>query len=120
MADLDSIFQSDLDENKKLAKRLFGKLLINMRKNNHLRLYSLMSDVGDCDFSEDTLTLVFDSKSSFEMINNKGDIECIENELCSVKENTKIVFKCEEKKKFDKYQFKEYLKKEFGKILTFK
>ena len=120
MADLDSIFKSDLDENKKLAKRLFGKLLINMRKNNHLRLYSLMSDIGDCDFSEDTLTLIFDSKSSFEMINNKVDIECIEKELSNIQENSKIAFKCEEKKKFDKYQFTEYLKKEFGKILTIK
>jgi len=120
MANLDDIFVSNLDENKKKSKMLFGKLLLQMRKNNHIRLYSLMSEVFDSDYKDNTLILIIGDKSSYEMMNNKADIEIIQNELKEIDENLKFEFQLDEQVKFDSYQFKEFLKKEFGKILTIK
>ena len=120
MANLDDIFVSNLDENKKKSKMLFGKLLLQMRKNNHIRLYSLMSEVFDSDYKDNTLFLIIGDKSSYEMMNNKADIETIQSELKMIDSELKFEFKLEEQYKFDMYQFEEFLKKEFGKILTIK
>ena len=120
MTNFDDIFRSELDENKKKSKMLFGKLLLNMRKNNHIRLYSLMSEVFDTNYSDSILTLIIGDKSTYEMINNKADIDTITNELNIIESGTNIEIKCEEKAKFDMYQFEERLRKEFGKILTIK
>ena len=120
MANLDNIFTSDLDENKKRSKMLFGKLLLSMRKNNHIRLYSLMSEVLDTDLVDNALLLIIGDKSTYEMISNKADIETLNQELHMIENGVSIELKCEEKKKFDLYQFEEFLKREFGKILTIK
>lgn len=120
MASFDEIFISNLDENKKKSKMIFGKLLLNMRKNNLLRLYSLMSEVFDTDYKDNVLTLIIGDKSTFEMLNNKNDIDIINRELIAIDPSYVIEIKCEEQKKFDMYQFEERLRKEFGKILTIK
>lgn len=118
--EIDKIFTSNLDENKKKSKMIFGKLLLNMRRNNHIRLYSLMSEVIDTEFLNDKLTLVIGDKSSFEMLNSKADFDTIEKELKSIEDTLELELKCVEQKKFDMYQFEEFLKQEFGKILTIK
>lgn len=120
MAKLDEIFTSDLDENKKKSKMLFGKLLLSLRRNNRLRLYSLMSEVFDTDFLDNKLVLMIGDKSTFEMMNNKTDIDLISQELSTIESGITFEFKFVEQKKFDKFQFEEFLKKEFGKILTIK
>lgn len=120
MASFDEIFTSDLDANKKKSKMLFGKLLLSMRKNNKLRLYSLMSEVFDTELNENTLTLVIGDKSNYEMMNNKTDLESISNELSTIQSGLQLELKCVEKVKFDMFQFEERLKREFGKILTIK
>ena len=120
MDSLDKIFTSNLDENKKKSKMIFGKLLLNMRRNNHIRLYSLMSEVIDTDLNNNALKLIIGEKSSFEMLSSKSDFETIENELKIIDSNLNLELKCEEQKKFDMYQFEEFLRKEFGKILTIK
>ena len=120
MESLDKIFTSNLDENKKKSKMIFGKLLLNMRRNNLIRLYSLMSEVIDTDFDNNVLTLTVGDKSSFEMLSMKTDHETIEKELKIIDDCLSLDLKCEEQKKFDMYQFEEFLKKEFGKILTIK
>jgi len=120
MAGFDEIFTSDLDENKKKSKMIFGKLLLSMRKNNHIRLYSLMSEVFDTDYKDNSLVLIIGDKSTYEMINNKVDFDTIDRELKSIDETISLELRCEEQKKFDMYQFEEMLKKEFGKILTIK
>ena len=118
--DIDKIFTSNLDENKKKSKMIFGKLLLNMRRNNYIRLYSLMSEVIDTDYENNKLTLIIGDKSSFEMLSSKNDFDTIEKELKSIDENLVLDLRCEELKKFDMYQFEEFLRKEFGKILTIK
>lgn len=120
MNSFDEIFTSNLDENKKKSKMIFGKLLLNMRKNNHIRLYSLMSEVFDTDYRDNVLTLIIGDKSTFEMMNNRNDIDTINQELSSIDSAYTIDIRCEEQKKFDMYQFEEKLRKEFGKILTIK
>lgn len=120
MTNFDKIFTSDLDENKKKSKMIFGKLLLSMRKNNKLRLYSLMSEVFDTELNDNTLILVIGDKSNYEMMNNKPDLETILQELSTIQSGLQVELKCVEKVKFDMYQFEERLKKEFGKILTIK
>ena len=120
MANLDDIFTSNLDENKKKSKMLLGKLLLNMRRNNHIRLYSLMSEVLDTDCVDKKLIIILGDKTSYEMMNNKNDLDVIEKELKAIDSEYSLELKCEEVKKFDPYKFKEFLKQEFGKILTIK
>ena len=120
MAKIDDIFTSDLSENKKKSKMLFGRLLLSMRRNNRLRLYSLMSEIFDTDFVENKLILFIGEKTTYEMMNNKADVDIINQELAGIETGVVCEFQFSEQKKFDKFQFEEFLKKEFGRILTIK
>ena len=58
MAGLDSIFtKSNLEESKKKAKMLFGRVLIYLRKNNHIKLYTLLESVEDTDLIDGELKI---------------------------------------------------------------
>ena len=57
---------------------------------------------------------------SYDMMNNKTDFDTLDGELKKIDGNLSLDLKCEGKKVFDMYQFEEFLKKEFGKILTIK
>lgn len=120
MADINSIFKSDLDENQKHARLLFGRLLISLRNNDYMKIYSLMSGVSDQKFDGSVLTLVFSDNNSYLMLNNSGDIEDINSLLDSIESGVKIKLESSNAKEFDEYKFEEYLKEEFGKILTIK
>ena len=50
--ELDKIFVSDLDEDKKKSKRYLGRLLLRLKKDNCIKLYSLMGSVVDSDIKE--------------------------------------------------------------------
>ena len=120
MANLDEIFTSDLDENKKKSKMIFGKLLLSLRKNNQFRLYSLMSEVIDTDCKDNKLVMIVGDKSSFEMLGSKEDSAAVEKDLQKIAPELTLEVFYEEVKKFDMYKFEEFLKSEFGKILTIK
>ena len=122
MAVLDGVFQkSNLEESKKKAKMLFGRMLINLRKNGRFKLYSLLESVNENDMIDGSLTLVLSDKVSFEMLNNQHDID----ELIKVAQGinsavTSIKLECNGKEPFDKFKFETRLKEEFGKILVIK
>ena len=119
MTGFDKIFEkSNASEEKKKSKKLFGRLLINLRNSNHIKLYSLMEAVVDTDMQENIVTLTFDEKSSFDMVNNPKDIELINSILQSIEEGITCKLECNNKKVFDEYQFEQFLRKEFGKMLT--
>ena len=121
MATLDEIFtKSDLDESKKQAKMLFGRLLINLRKTNHIKLYSLLESVEESDIVADNLVLTLTDKVSFDMINNNNDILALNEVLSGIREGLKIELKCNGVEPFDKNKFESRLKQEFGKLLTIK
>ena len=121
MASLDTIFQkSNLEESKKKAKMLFGKVLINLRKSNHIKLYAMLESVNDMDLIDNILQLTLSDKTAYEMINNKTDIEILCSTVSSIQDGTQIELKCNGKEQFDMYKFESRLKKEFGKILTIK
>ena len=120
MASLDDIFKSDLDANKKKSKMLFGRLLLQLKKNNNIRIYSLMSDVIDTDYKDKKLMLIFGVKSTYEMISNPADINTISTCMHEIDGECDVEFVLNEQRTFDCYQFEERLKKEFGKILTIK
>ena len=59
MTNLDAIFtKNNLEESKKKAKMLFGRVLINLRKNNHIKLYALLESVVDSNIIDDANSII--------------------------------------------------------------
>ena len=118
---LDKIFQkSNLDENKKKSKTIFGKLLIKLRSENLIKLYSLLGAVSDTDLKDNILEIALDDKTSYDMVNNQHDIANINNLLETIESGVKVAFINNGKEVFDQFKFESFLKQEFGKILTIK
>lgn len=117
---INEIFTSDLQESEKKSKRIFGKLLINLRKNNHIKLYSMLGGVTKSNIIDNMLVITIPDKTSFDMINNNHDIANIEAELDSIESGLKVKFECDGVEEFDVFKFEERLKAEFGRILTIK
>lgn len=118
--DYNQIFKSELNENQKRVEMVFGKLLINLRKNNYMKIYSLMSGVSDKNIVDNVINLVFADKTAYEMLNNKEDIESISTILKTIEPQLKCELKLVEQKTFDEYKFVSFLKSEFSNILTIK
>lgn len=120
MANFESIFTSDLDENSKRAKSIFGKLLISLRKNDYMKLYSLMSGVSDTKYEDNAIKLVFSDNTAYEMVNNSSDIAVLSELVANIDSTLKLQIESSGEKSFDEHKFTEYLKDEFGKLLTIK
>jgi len=120
MAKIDDIFKSDLSENEKFAKSLFGKMLIKLRKENYMRLYSLMSSVSSTKINDDKLILIFSDKSAYEIVESKTDYDTLNLIIRNIDERFVLKLELQEKKVFDEYKFEEFLRQEFGRILTIK
>lgn len=121
MDNFDTIFSpSNLDENKKRAKMLFGRILINLRKQNHIKLYSLLESVVDTNIVDNVMEITLSDKISYEMLNNPSDIGVISTILSGLDSTLKLSLKCSGKSSFNGADFEKYLKNEFGKILTIK
>ena len=117
---INDIFTSELSESEKIAKRIFGRLLISLRKNSHIKLYSLLGGVTKSNIIENTLVITISDKTSFDMINTPHDIANIEAELNNIQAGMKVQFECDGVEAFDMFKFEERLKEEFGRILTIK
>lgn len=121
MASLDEIFtKNNLSESKKKAKMLFGRLLINLRKSNHIKLYSLLESVGDTDIIDGHFQIVLSDKTAYDMINNVSDLSLLQETLSMVDSKLSIKVLCDGKEPFDMFKFESRLKEEFGKLLTIK
>lgn len=121
MAGLDDLFEkSTLAESKKKSKMIFGKLLIALRKSGAIKLYSLLGGVSETDISNNKLMMYFKEQATFDMVNTSHDIENINGILSSIEGDLKVEMICLEKNHLDEYKFEEFLKEEFGKILTIK
>jgi hypothetical protein len=121
MANIDAVFtKSNLDESRKMAKMLFGRLLIALRKSNHIKLYSLLESVVDSNYHDNVFELTLSDKVAFDMINNKSDIEVLVTTLATIQNGARLSLMCSGKEPFDVYKFESRLKEEFGKILTIK
>ena len=121
MANLDEIFtKSNLDESKKKAKMMFGRILINLRKTNHIKLYSLLESVNETDIKNGILEITLSDKTAFDMINNKNDLGLLKETLQLIDKSLDVSVLCNGKEPFDMFKFESRLKQEFGKILTIK
>ena len=121
MAGLDDIFvKSNLDENVKKAKMFFGRMLINLRKNNRIKLYSLLESVSDTKLTNNVMQITLSDKTAYDMINNGDDIHVLRDALRTVQDGLDIEVLCDGKEEFDVYKFETFLKSEFGKLLTIK
>lgn len=118
---IDDIFQkSNSDENKKKSKMLLGRLLINLRKNNYIKLYALLESVNDTNLVDNVLQLTLSDKTAYDMINNQNDIHSLNEELNKLDSSLKIELFCNGKEPFDLFKFEKFLQEEFGKTLTIK
>lgn len=121
MATIDDIFtKSNLDESKKKAKMLFGRILINLRKTNHIKLYSLLESVNESDIQKGVLEISLSDKTAFDMINNKDDLQLLNDTLAGIDPSLGIKVNCSGKEPFDMFKFEGKLREEFGKLLTIK
>ena len=121
MATLDQIFtKSNLEESKKKAKMMFGKVLISLRKSNHIKLYSLLESVVDTDIVDDTLKLTMSDKVAYEMINNRTDLDVLNETIKSIQPEIVVELCCNGKEPLDLFKFESRLREEFGKLLTIK
>ena len=121
MATFDDIFtKSNLDESKKKAKMLFGRILIGLRKSNHIKLYSLLESVKETDIQDNVLSVMLSDKSAYDMINNQNDLNLLKEALKNIDASLDVSVCCDGKELFDMFKFESKLKQEFGKLLTIK
>ena len=121
MAGFDKIFEkSNISEEKKKSKKLFGKLLIKLRNSNHIKLYAMLESVNEMDIVDGVLKLTLSDRTAYEMIDNKDDLAVLTSEVSAINPNTKVELLCNGRKAFDIHQFETELINEFGKKLTIK
>lgn len=121
MANLDDIFtSSNLDEGRKKAQMVFGRLLIALRKNNRIKLYSMLGSVSDKNIVDNVLKLTLSDNTAFDMLDNSSDINMLRDMIKAIDSNLDIELIGGEKDKFDIHTFENFLKDEFGRILTIK
>lgn len=121
MASIDTLFQkTNLEESKREGKMLFGRMLISLRKNNHIKLYAMLESVEDMDIVEGVLKLTMSDRTAYEMINNKEDLLALETSVSALRPDTKVELLCNGTKAFDVFDFENRLINEFGKKLTIK
>ncbi len=117
----DKIFsKSDIDESKKKSKMILGKLLIKLRTTSHMKLYSLLGDVSDTDIRDGKMCIEIDDQISYDTMNNARDIAVLDGLLSEIESGLKVELSTTGRQEFDKNKFIDYLKKEFGKIVTIK
>ena len=117
----DKIFtKTNTDENKKKSKMVLGKLLIKLRSNSHIKLYSLLESVSDTDIVDGAFKITIDDAVSYEMINNRRDIDVMQELLDSIESGLKIELYSTGRRDFDPVRFESYLRQEFGKIVVIK
>lgn len=121
MASIDTLFQkTNLEESKREGKMLFGRMLISLRKNNHIKLYAMLESVEEMDIANGVLKLTMSDRTAYEMINNKEDLLSLEASASALRPDTKVELLCNGTKAFDVFDFENRLINEFGKKLTIK
>lgn len=121
MASIDTLFQkTNLEESKREGKMLFGRMLISLRKNNHIKLYAMLESVEEMDIANGVLKLTMSDRTAYEMINNKEDLLALEAAASALRADTKVELLCNGTKAFDVFDFENRLINEFGKKLTIK
>lgn len=117
----DKIFtKTNTDENKKKSKMVLGKLLIKLRSNNHIKLYSLMESVSDTNIENGVFKITIDDAVSYDMISNQKDISTIQELLGQIEQGLSLELLSTGRRVFDPIKFESYLRQEFGKILVVK
>lgn len=117
----DKIFtKTNIDENKKKAKMYFGRMLIKLRSENHIKLYSLMESVTTTDLVGSELWVNLADGGAYAMLSDPKDIAIFDGILNSIEGGLRLRLTTTGTKTLDVARFEDYLKKEFGKIVVIK
>lgn len=117
----DKIFtKTDVEEGKKKGKMYFGRLLIKLRNENHIKLYSLMESVTNTVVDGSVLKITLADGGAYSMLSNPRDLSVINDMLQSIENGLSVDLSTSDKKTFNSVAFEEKLKQEFGKIVVIK
>lgn len=117
----DKIFtKNNIDENQKKAKMYFGRMLIKLRSENHIKLYSLMESVTTTDLVGNVLKVNLADGGAYAMLSDPKDIATINEVLDGIERGLTLKLTTTGTKTLDVARFEEYLKQEFGKIVVIK
>lgn len=93
------------------AKKLFGEILLTLRKSNNLMLYSVMGDVSDVKI-ENNVLIITATQITFDMLSANKTL--IENILSTINGNLTLQFEKTDSNK--KISIEKFLKTKFDKI----
>lgn len=117
----DKIFtKSSSEDCAKKGKMYFGRLLIKLRSENHIKLYSLMESVSDTVLEDGVLKITLSDGGAYAMLSNSKDLGVINDILSSIEEGLHVKLFTTGKKGINVVAFEERLKEEFGKIVVIK
>lgn len=117
----DKIFtKSNSEESAKKGKMYFGRLLIKLRSENHIKLYSLMESVSSTVLEDNVLKITLSDGGAYAMLSGSKDLGVINDILSSIEEGLHVELSTTDKKTFNIAIFEEKLKQEFGKIVVIK
>lgn len=104
--------------NKTLSKRMLGKMLLTLRKNNENSLYASLGGVLDNKLEDNTLTLVFNSQTYYQEVMKQNNFNILQNILTEQFGDYKLKTELVEKEK--KISYETWLKQEFKKMVKIK
>jgi len=104
--------------NKTLSKRMLGKMLLTLRKNNENSLYASLGGVLDIKLEGNTLTLVFNSQTYYQEVMKQNNFNTLQNILTEQFGDYKLKTELVEKEK--KINYETWLKQEFKKMVKIK
>ncbi len=117
----DKIFtKTNTNENKKKAQMYFGRLLIKLRSENHIKLYSLMESVTTTDLVGNMLKVNLADGGAYAMLSDPKDVAIIDGILDGIERGLRLELTTTGKRTLDVEKFEDYLKEEFGKIVVIK
>ena len=113
-----SLNVSENEINKTLSKRMLGKILLTLRKNNKNSLYAALGGVFDNKLIENELILTFNSQTYYQEVMKQANLNTLKSILKEQFGDYDLKINLVEKEK--KINYETLLRQEFKKMLKIK
>ncbi len=120
MTNSNTIFasQNNSDNSTRLAKRIIGRLLISLRRDNLVRIYSLITELSDTKAVDGVIIARVTDNTLYQMLTEQTTAETVNQYLKTIDKGYRLQIELNTKDAFDYAKFKNFLAQEFGNILT--